>query len=134
MRGTRWRTLALLGHPEQLRKLRQDPGLMPSAVEGLLRFTSPVETATERYAREDVPLAGVTATRGGLVLAAIASANREERQFANPDRLDVTRVPNRHLSFGLGAHFCLGAALARLEGQIALATLLRRAPGLQLAV
>lgn len=127
-------TLALLEHPEQLRRLRQAPGLMPSAVEELLRFTSPVEMATERYARQDVPIAGVTVPSGGLVRAVIASANRDERQFADPDRLDVTRAPNRHLSFGLGAHFCLGAALARMEGQIALATLLRRAPELRLAV
>jgi cytochrome P450 PksS len=127
-------TLALLQHPEQLRRLRQDPGLIGPAVEELLRFASPVETATERYARQDVTLAGVTVPRGGLVFAAIASANRDERQFADPDRLDVTRTPNRHLSFGLGAHFCLGAALARMEGQIALATLLRRAPELRLAV
>ena len=127
-------TLALLHHPEQLQKLRQEPGLMPSAVEELLRFASPVETATERYAREEVTIAGVTIPRGGLVLPVIASANRDERQFADPDRLDVARTPNRHLSFGLGAHFCLGAALARMEGQIALATLLRRAPGLRLVV
>jgi cytochrome P450 PksS len=127
-------TLALLQHPDQLQKLRQDPDLIGSAVEELLRFTSPVETATERYARQDVTIAGVTVPRGGLVLPAIASANRDERQFADPDRLDVTRTPNRHLAFGLGAHFCLGAALARMEGQIALATLLRRAPGLRLAV
>jgi cytochrome P450 PksS len=127
-------TLALLQHPEQLRKLRQDPGLIGSAVEELLRFTSPVETASERYARQDVTIAGVTVPRGGLVLPVIASANRDERQFADPDRLDVTRAPNRHLSFGLGAHFCLGAALARMEGQIALTTLLRRAPVLRLAV
>jgi cytochrome P450 PksS len=127
-------TLALLQHPEQLERLRQDPSLMPSAVEELLRFTSPVETATERYARQEVTIAGVTVPRGGMVLAALASANRDERQFADPDRLDVARAPNRHLAFGLGAHFCLGAALARMEGQIALATLLRRAPGLRLAV
>src|SRR5262249_41945993 len=127
-------TLALLQHPKQLRKLRADPGLMPSAVEELLRFAGPVETATERYARQEVAVAGVTIPRGGLVLAAIASANRDERQFADPDRLDVTRTPNRHLSFGLGAHSCLGAALARMEGQIAMATLLRRAPELRLAV
>jgi cytochrome P450 PksS len=126
--------LALLQHPEQLERPRQDPGLMPSAVEELLRFTSPVETATERYARQEVTIAGVTIPRGGMVLAALASANRDERQFADPDRLDVTRAPNRHLAFGLGAHFCLGAALARMEGQIALATLLRRAPELRLAV
>src|SRR5262249_45887561 len=127
-------TLALLEHPEQLRQLRHDPGLMPSAVEELLRFVSPVETATERYARQDVTVAGVTIPRGGLAFAVVASANRDERQFAHPDRLDLSRAPNRHLSFGLGAHFCLGAALARMEGQIALATLLRRAPGLRLAV
>lgn len=127
-------TLALLEHPEQLEKLRNDPALIRSGVEELLRFASPVETATERYAREDVTIAGVTIPRGGLVLAVIASANRDERLFADPDRLDVTREPNKHLAFGLGAHFCLGAALARLEGQIAIATLLRRAPGLRLAV
>jgi cytochrome P450 PksS len=127
-------TLALLQHPEELQRLRQDPGLILSAVEELLRFASPVETATERYARQEVTIAGMTVPRGGLVFAAVASANRDERQFADPDRLDVTRSPNRHLSFGLGAHFCLGAALARMEGQIALATLLRRAPGLRLAV
>jgi cytochrome P450 PksS len=127
-------TLALLQHPEELQKLRHDPGLMPTAVEELLRFASPVETATERFARQDVQVAGVTVPRGGLVRAVIASANRDERAFADPDRLDITRMPNKHLSFGLGAHDCLGAALARMEGQVALATLLRRAPGLRLAV
>jgi cytochrome P450 PksS len=127
-------TLALLQHPEQMERLRRDPGLMPSAVEELLRFTSPVETATERYARQEMTIAEVTIPSGGMVVAVLASANRDERQFATPDRLDVTRAPNRHLAFGLGAHFCLGAALARMEGQIALATLLRRAPGLRLAV
>ena len=69
-----------------------------------------------------------------MVFAAIGSANRDEREFADPDTLDITREPNRHLAFGLGAHFCLGASLARLEGQIAINTLLRRAPGLRLAV
>jgi cytochrome P450 PksS len=126
-------TLALLEHPEQLDRLRRDPGLIRSAVEELLRFTSPVETATERYAREDVTIRGVTIARGELVLAALASANRDEAQFTNPDALDVTREPNRHLSFGLGAHYCLGAPLARLEGQIAINALLRRTPGLRLA-
>jgi cytochrome P450 PksS len=127
-------TLALLQQPEQLRKLRQDAGLMPSAVEELLRFASPVETATERYARQEVTIAGVTIPSGGLVLAAIASANRDGRVFADPDRLDITRTPNKHLSFGLGEHFCLGAALARMEVQIALSTLLRRTSGLRPAV
>jgi cytochrome P450 PksS len=127
-------TLALLEHPEQREKLRNDPALIRSAVEELLRFGSPVEMATERYAREDVTIAGVTIPRGGLVFAVIASANRDERQFSNPDKLDITREPNKHLAFGLGAHYCLGAALARMEGQIAISTLLRRAPGLRLAV
>jgi cytochrome P450 PksS len=126
--------LALLEHPHQLEKLRADPGLIKPAVEELLRFTSPVETATERYAREDVPLGGVTIPRGEMVFVAIASANRDERQFPNPDVLDLTREPNKHLSFGLGEHFCLGAPLARLEAQLAINTLLRRLPGLRLEV
>jgi len=127
-------TLALLQYPDQLARLRDDPALIRPAVEELLRYTSPVETATERFAREDVTVAGVTIPQGSLVFAVIASANRDERQFPDPDRLDLTREPNRHLAFGLGIHFCLGAALARLEGQIAIQALLRRAPGLRLAV
>src|SRR5205807_6820439 len=94
----------------------------------------PVEAATVRYAREDVTIAGVTIPRGAMVGAVIASANRDDRQFPDPDKLDITREPNRHLAFGLGAHFCLGAPLARLEGQIAINQLLRRLPGLRLAV
>ena len=102
-------------------------------MEELLRYTSPVEMATERYAREDVTMAGVTIPRGEMVFAVIASANRDERQFADPDTLDVAREPNKHLAFGLGPHFCLGAPLARLEGQIAINTLLRRVPEMRLA-
>jgi cytochrome P450 PksS len=127
-------TLALLEHPDQLERLRNDPGLIRPAVEELLRFASPVETTTERFAREDVTIAGVTIPRGDMVFPVVASANRDERQFTNPDALDLGREPNRHLSFGLGAHFCLGASLARLEGQVAIGTLLRRAPDLRLAV
>lgn len=127
-------TLALLEHPNQLERLRGDPALIRPAVEELLRYASPVETATERYAREDVTVAGVTIPRGEMVFVVIASANRDERQFADPDKLDLTREPNKHLSFGLGAHFCLGAPLARLEGQIAINTLLGRFPDLRLAV
>jgi cytochrome P450 PksS len=126
--------LALLEHPDQMEKLRSDPGLIKPAVEELLRFTCPVETATERYAREEVTVGGVTIPRGEMVIVAIASANRDARQFTNPDALDITREPNRHLSFGLGAHFCLGAPLARLEAQLTINTLLRRLPGLRLAV
>jgi len=127
-------TLALLEHPDQLDRLRNDPALIKSAVEEFLRYSSPVDMATERYACEDVTMAGVTIPRGEMVYAVIASANRDERQFADPDRLDVTREPNKHLAFGLGPHFCLGAPLARLEGQIAINTLLRRVPDLRLAV
>jgi cytochrome P450 len=126
-------TLALLENPDQLDKLRRNPALINSAVEELLRFHSPVEMATERFPRHDVTVAGVRIPRGEMVLAVIASANRDEGQFANPDVLDLAREPNRHVSFGQGVHFCLGAPLARLEGQLAINTLLRRAPGLRLA-
>ncbi|MFO0889614.1 MAG: cytochrome P450 [Isosphaeraceae bacterium] len=126
-------TLALLMNPAQMMRLRDDPTLLRSAVEELLRHDSPLETATERYAREDVMVAGVTIPRGGLVYAAIASANRDDRQFPDPDALDLAREPNRHLSFGLGPHYCLGAPLARLEGQVALGTLLTRLTDLRLS-
>jgi cytochrome P450 PksS len=126
-------TLALLQHPDQRERLSREPTLIKSAVEELLRYTSPVEIATERFAREPVLLAGTTIPRGELVLAVIGSANRDERQFEHPDRLELTREPNRHVAFGQGAHYCLGAPLARLEGQIAIYTLLRRIPGLRLA-
>ncbi len=127
-------TLALLRNPGEMDRLRSDPGLIESAVEELLRYESPLETATERYAREDVEIAGATIPRGALVYLVIASANRDGDQFPDPDRLDLGREPNRHLSFGQGIHYCLGAPLARLEGQIAINTLLRKAPGLRLAV
>ncbi len=127
-------TLALLEHPDQMEKLRKDPTLIRTAVEEMLRFYSPVETATERYAREDVKVGGATIPRMPGPRAAIASANRDERQFPNPDALDIAREPNRHLAFGQGSHFCLGASLARLEGQIAIRTLLDRVPRLRLAV
>lgn len=125
---------ALLQHSDQMEKLQYDPELIKSAVEELLRFTSPVDMATERYARHDAMLAGVTIPRGELVFAVIASANRDEGQFVNPDALNITREPNKHLTFGLGNHFCLGASLARMEGQIAISTLLRRIPNLRLTV
>jgi cytochrome P450 PksS len=123
-------TLALLEHPEQAERLRRDPSLAKPAVEELLRYTSPVEMATERYAREDTGIGGITIPRGELVLAVLGSANRDERHFDAPDVLDLARDPNRHLAFGRGGvHHCLGAPLARMEGQIALNALLRRFPG-----
>jgi len=116
----------LLRHPEEMDKLRRNPALITSAVEELLRFTSPVFLSTERYAREDVTLHGVTVPRGGMALGVIGSANRDERIFSEPDALNLSREPNRHLSFGQGIHYCLGAPLARLEAQIAINTLLSR--------
>ncbi|HKG23728.1 MAG TPA: cytochrome P450, partial [Blastocatellia bacterium] len=106
--------------------------LIKPAVEELLRYTAPVFMSTERYAREDVTIQGVTIPRGKMALGVIGSANRDETVFADPDTLDITREPNRHLGFGLGIHYCLGAPLARLEAQIAINTLLRRMPGLRL--
>ena len=127
--------LALLEHPKQAEALSSDPSLTKPAVEELLRYTSPVELATERYAREDVEIAGTTIPRGELVLAVLGSANHDEREFEDPDVLNVTRDPNRHLAFGRGGvHHCLGAPLARMEGQIAISALLRRFPHARLAV
>lgn len=126
-------TLELLRHPDQFKRLHDDPALIKPAVEELLRFTTPVETATERYAREDMTIAGTTIRKGELVFAALASANRDESIFANPNMLDLSREPNRHLSFGQGAHYCVGAPLARLEGSIALNALVERFPKMRLA-
>lgn len=126
-------SLALVEHPEQMELLRQTPSLIGPAVEELLRYTSPVEMATTRFAREDVAVNGTTIPRRALVMAVLASANRDEKQFDRPDELDLTRLNNRHVAFGLGPHFCLGAPLARVEGQIAISTLLRRTPNLHLA-
>ena len=127
-------TLALLEHPEQMERLRGNPALIGPAIEELLRFSNPLETATMRFARQDVTVAGTSVPRGALVLAVLASANRDENQFDHADLLSLARQNNRHVAFGLGTHFCLGAPLARLEGQIAINTLLRRFPKLELAV
>jgi len=125
--------LALLQHPDQLERLRKDPGLIGPAVEELLRFTCPVEIATMRVAREDFELGGSKIQRGDYVAAVVASANRDEQAFPNADTLDLGRDPNRHLGFGLGIHYCLGAPLARLEGTIAIQKVLQRLPDLRLA-
>jgi cytochrome P450 len=124
--------LALLRNPEQMARLRRQPDLIGPAVEELLRYSGPLEMATERYAREDLGIAGATIPRGALVLAVLASANRDESQFAAPDELDLGREPNRHVAFGYGIHHCLGAPLARLEGRTAIGTLLQRFPRLRL--
>jgi cytochrome P450 PksS len=127
-------TLALLQHPDQLARLRAEPTLITSAIEEVVRFVVPVETATERYAREDVTIAGTTIPKGELVLAVIAAANHDPQHFDNPDVLNISRKHNRHVGFGQGMHYCLGAPLARLEGQIAISTLVNRIPHLRLAV
>jgi cytochrome P450 len=126
--------LALLEQPAQMDRLREDPELIKPAIEELLRYDSPVQLASERYAREEVTIGGVTIAPGETVHAILGSANRDERQFDRPDDLDIAREPNRHLAFGQGVHYCVGAPLARLEGQIAINTLLRRFPDLRLDV
>jgi len=123
----------LLQNPGQLERLRADPALIAPAVEEILRYTSPVDMTAERVAREDVDVAGTRVSRGELVLAVLASANRDEQQFAAPDVLDIAREPNKHVAFGSSIHFCLGAHLARLEGQVALQALFQRMPHLRFA-
>jgi pimeloyl-[acyl-carrier protein] synthase len=125
--------LALLRHPDQLERLRADPALAPTAVEELLRYDSPVQR-TGRTALAEVELAGLRLQPGDRVIVLVGSANRDPAQFAEPDRLDVGRRDNHHLSFGGGIHYCVGAPLARLEGELALNSLLQRLPGLRLAV
>jgi cytochrome P450 len=125
-------TLALLRHPDEARRLREDPGIARHAVEELLRYDGPVH-AVSRAVTEDLELHGVSIRRGELVMAQVASANRDPERFAEPDRLDFDRPDNRHLAFGKGIHFCLGAPLARMEGQIAIPALLRRFADLELA-
>lgn len=101
--------LALLQHPDQLQKLRNDPSLVKGAVEELLRYDGPVETSTERFAREDVAIGGTVIPKGEMVLVVIAAADRDPERFADPNALDITRSDNRHLAFGEGIHHCLGA-------------------------
>ena len=125
--------LALLDHPEQLERLRGDESLASTAVEEILRYSGPLMIATERYASEDVEFGGTTIRRGSLVYVGLASANRDPAAFPDPDRFDIGRQPNRHIAFGDGLHFCLGSALARMEGQICIAALVRRFAQIELA-
>jgi cytochrome P450 len=127
-------TLALLTHPAQMTRLRQDPSLLPAAVEELLRFTSPVNHVNLRYAAEDLPVGDVVIPAGERVLLATSSADRDPAQFPDPDRLDIDRDTSAHVAFGHGIHYCLGAPLARMETEVALGALLGRFPGLSLAV
>jgi cytochrome P450 len=125
--------LALIQNPAQRDLFRQNSGVADSAIEELLRYTSPVDVASQRFAGEDLRIDSITIPQGHIVVAMLGSANHDESQFRDPDILDLTRQPNRHVAFGQGAHFCLGASLARMEGQIALTTLFRRFPELRLA-
>ncbi len=125
--------VALLDHPAAWQALVADPSLVPHAVEELIRFTAPVPHATFRYAIEEVDLDGVTVPAGRQVLVCLAAANRDPGLTASPEILDLARKERRHLGFGYGPHFCLGAALARLEAAIALSRLLARFPRLTLA-
>ena len=125
--------LALFAHPDQLALLQADPSLLSDAVEELIRFDGPVHMGTFRYTKESVKFGGVTVPAGEVVMLSLLSANRDESQFADADRLDVTRVPGGHVGFGHGAHYCLGAALARVECEVMLGRLLTRFPSIRLA-
>jgi cytochrome P450 len=124
--------LTLLRDAEQLERLRRDPGLMPSAIEELLRYESPSQH-TARLAPEGANLGGREIPEGAAVISVMGAANRDPQRFAEPDRLDLSRSDNRHLAFGWAGHFCFGAPLARIEAQIAFETLLARYPRLSLA-
>lgn len=124
---------ALLRHPDQLAALRAEPALLDGAIEEMLRYDGPVETATWRFARESVTIAGTRIPAGDSVLVALASADRDPARFPDPDTFDIRRPAQGHLAFGHGIHYCLGAPLARLEGRIAVQTLLARCPTLTLA-
>ena len=120
-------THALLNHPDQLARLRAEPGLIGSAVEELLRYDSPIQ-ASGRIPKEDIDFEGHVMRKGRAIGVLVGAANRDPEAFPDPDRLDIARTPNNHLGFGRGIHFCLGAPLARLEGALALSALAERFP------
>ncbi|MGC5411025.1 cytochrome P450, partial [Streptomyces sp. DT225] len=121
---------ALLAHPDQLAALRADLSLLDGAVEEMLRYDGPVETATLRFAREPVEVGSRTIGAGDAVLVSLAGSDRDPARYPEPERFDIRRDPRGHLAFGHGIHFCLGAPLARMEGRIAIRALLERCPGL----
>ncbi|MFI4925673.1 MAG: cytochrome P450, partial [Vicinamibacteria bacterium] len=127
-------TLALLRHPDALAQLRATPALMETAIDEFLRFDGPMELSTAQYASEDLALGDARIARGTQLRLLLPAINRDPAAFEDPDRLDLGRDARKHLAFGRGIHYCLGAALARMEAGIALATLLDLAPGLTLAV
>ena len=131
-------TLALLTHPDQLALLRAEPGLWPGAVNELMRWCGPALLSRVRYATVDLEVGGTAIRRGDAVEAVLVSANFDPRVYDDPQRLDVTRLVDAHgdghVGFGHGVHYCLGAALARQEGEVAVRALFERFPGLALAV
>jgi cytochrome P450 len=127
-------TLAFLEHPDQLALLRSDPSLLPNAIEEILRYDCPVNVSPAIVTRESIELSGVLIPAGEILYVSRFSANRDPRQFIDPDRFDITRDTRGHVGFGHGIHFCLGAPLARVEGRIALGKLFERFPKLRLAV
>ncbi|MGW3044784.1 cytochrome P450 family protein [Kitasatospora sp. NPDC001159] len=126
--------LELLRHPDQLARLRERPAVLDSAIEEVIRFNGPVGHTRPVYALADVEIGGVVVPHGDTVVPVLLAANRDPAVFADPDAFDITRSPNRHLGFGHGIHFCLGAALARLQARAAVGALVHRFPRLALAV
>ncbi len=126
--------LALLEHPEQMKQLQDNPDLIHTAIEEVLRYNGPVEFSTSRWAREDLEFKGKSIARGELVIVVLNSANHDPNQFDDPEIFDITRQKSQHLAFGTGIHLCLGAPLARLEGEIAITNLLKRYPQIKLRV
>ena len=127
-------TLALLTFPDEMKRLRADPALLPGAVEELLRYANPLNHATERFTLEDLPIGGVVIPAGEWVTVVTSSANLDPERFGDPNRLDLSRDATGHVAFGHGIHHCVGAPLARLEGEVAIGSLLARFPALSLAV
>jgi cytochrome P450 len=123
--------LSLLRHPDQLERLRNDLTLIPSAVEELLRYESPSQH-TARICPQDTELGGKTIRKGQAVIAVMGAGNRDPQRFPDPDRLDLSRIDNRHLAFGWASHFCFGAPLARIEGQLAFQAIVSRMADLAL--
>lgn len=126
--------LSLLSEPDQLALLQKDTTLLPGAIEELLRFESPINVATFRYAAEAVEIGGVTIPAGDSVFVSIGALNRDPSKFSEPDRLEITRPATGHLAFGHGLHHCLGAPLARVEGAVAIGQLITRFPDIRPAV
>lgn len=126
--------LALLQHPDELQRLRENPEMIDSAVEELLRYAGPIHGTKPNYPDEDMEFHGTTIPTGAMIMPLLGAANFDSTHFEDPNRFDLTRSPNRHLAFGFGPHVCLGASLARMETKVALTTLIERNPNLRLAV